>query len=446
MEEYLKQEWTHILENMKKEFEIGDVPYNTFLLPLKIHSVEGNTVTIITSENDVGIDFVKKKYYNALKYSIGDAINMEVDIVFTTLSESEDSKSVKPKVNSQAFNLNPKYTFDTFVVGDTNRHAHALSLAVAESPGTIYNPLFLYGGAGLGKTHLMHAIAHHIIENNPGLKVLYTTSEQFTNDLIESLKNNPRFTNADFRDKYRNIDVLLIDDIQFLIGKISTQEEFFHTLNSLTDSNRAVIICSDRPPKDLETLNERLVSRFEMGGMSDIQMPTYETKMAILSKKEDMEGFSVPNDVKSYIANNINSSIRQLEGALVNLISYSRISKTEITVEFAERVLKDVISPNETKHAITPEYILSIVAEHYSISPEEIISKKRTAKIALPRHIVMFLCRELTNMTLDGIGEFLGNRDHSTTDHGIKNIEGKLTTDSDFARTLDVIKNKINPS
>ncbi|MGN0481536.1 MAG: chromosomal replication initiator protein DnaA [Lachnospiraceae bacterium] len=445
MEEFLKQEWTSILESMKKDFEIGDLTYNTFLLPLKIHSVEGDTVTITSSENSVGIDYVKRKYANALKFSISAAVGKEIQINLETADNLEVKEPVaQKKINCQAFNLNPKYTFDTFVVGDNNRHAHALSLAVAESPGQIYNPLFLYGGVGLGKTHLMHAIAHYIIENNPELKVLYTTCEDFTNELIESLKNQ-KVSNSEFRAKYRNIDVLLIDDIQFLIGKEGTQEEFFHTFNALTSANKAVIICSDRPPKDLVTLNERLVSRFEMGALTDIQVPTYETKMAILSKKEEMEGFTVPNEVKSYIANNINSSIRQLEGALTNLFSYSKIAKTDITVELAERVLKDVISPNEQRHATTPEDILSIVAEHYSISPEDIISQKRNAKITAARQIVMYLCRELIGTPLQGIGAFLGNRDHSTIIHGITKIENEIQNDPVFATTIDVIKKKINP-
>ncbi len=446
MEELLKQQWDSILQSMKREFEISDVSFKTWILPLKLHSVQDNVVTITTSEVQFGIDHIKKRYSNALKVSISEAVGTEVDVIIDSVGNITKNEPIIAKKNTfQAFNLNPKYTFDTFVVGDNNRHAHALSLAVSESPGQIYNPLFLYGGVGLGKTHLMHAIAHFIIENNPELKVLYVTSEDFTNELIESLKNQ-KITNSEFREKYRNIDVLLIDDIQFIIGKESTQEEFFHTFNALTGSNKAVIISSDRPPKEMKTLSERLVSRFEMGALADIQVPTYETKMAILSKKEEMEGFQVSNEVKSYIANNINSSIRQLEGALTNLVSYSKISKTDITVDLAERVLKDVISPNEQRHSTTPEDILSIVAEHYGISPEDIISQKRNAKITYARQVVMYLCRELISIPLQSIGAFLGNRDHSTIIHGITKIENEIESDAVAASTINIIKKKINPS
>lgn len=448
-EEFLRKEWSNILENMKKDFEISNLTYNTFLLPLKVYSVEGNTIIITSSEKEIGIDYVKKKYTSHLKYAISAALGKEIEVELIAVTneeeeqaEADNGEAVKNKINSKAFNLNPKYTFDSFVVGDSNRLAHALSLAVAESPGQVYNPLFLYGRAGLGKTHLIQAIAHHILTKNPNLNVIYTTCDDYVDELIMLLRNKANL--SEFKSKYINADVLLIDDIQSLIGKPSIQEEFFHAFNTLTTNNKAVIICSDRPPKELATLNERFISRFEMGGMADIQMPTYETKMAILSKKEQIENIKVPLEVKSFIASNINSSIRQLEGALTNLIFYSKISKADITVEFAEQALKDVISPNENKHVITPDRILSIVAEHYNISPEDIISQKRQAKIVNGRHIVMYLCRELTGMTLEGIGEFLGNRDHSTTDHAIKKIEAKISTEEGFASTINVIKNKID--
>lgn len=447
MEELLKEKWEAILQSMKKEYDIADVSFKTWILPLKIHSVENNVITIVISEEQMGIDYIKKKYSNALKVTISEAVHQEVEIHIISANEISKMEALSvPKKNTfQAFNLNPKYTFETFVVGDNNRHAHAVSLAVSESPGQIYNPLFLYGGVGLGKTHLMHAIAHFIIENNPDLKVLYVTSEDFTNELIESLKNQ-KTTNAQFREKYRNIDVLLIDDIQFIIGKESTQEEFFHTFNALYGSNKQIVISSDRPPKEMETLNERLISRFEMGALADIQIPTYETKMAILSKKEELEGFQVPNEVKSYIANHINSSIRQLEGALTNLVSFSKITHEEITVEFAERVLKDILSPDSPDKEITPHDIITVVAEHFGISPEDIISQKRNAKIANARQIAMYLCRELISIPLQTIGSILGNRDHSTVIYGIEKIENEMKNNSSTASTIDILKKKINPA
>lgn len=445
MEELLRSRWDSILNSMKKEYEINDISFKTWLLPLKFHSIgEDNVINIVTPDEQIGITYIMKKYYNMLVDAIGREVGDMVTINITCAKSIEESS--KKKSVYHPFNLNPKYTFDSFVIGDNNRLAHAKALAVAESPGEIYNPLFLYGGVGLGKTHLMHAIAHFIIEHNPDLKVLYVTSEDFTNDLITSLKNQ-KTTNSEFREKYRNIDVLLIDDIQFIIGKESTQEEFFHTFNALTGSSKAVIISSDRPPKELKTLSERLVSRFEMGALADIQVPTYETKMAILSKKEEMEGLVVPNDVKDFIANNINSSIRQLEGALSNLVSFSKISKTDINIQLAEEVLKDVISPNQQEvREVTPEYIISIVAEHLNISPEDIISEKRQAKIVTARQYVMYLCRELTSIPLQGIGTYLGNRDHSTISHGITKIENEISSNPSTSNTIDILKKKIMPS
>ena len=342
--------------------------------------------------------------------------------------------------------LNPRYTFDTFVVGNNNNLAHAASLAVAEAPAEVYNPLFIYGGPGLGKTHLMHSIAHFVLEQNPDAKVLYVTSEVFTNELIEAIRNRSDTTSiAQFRKKYRNIDVLLIDDIQFIIGKESTQEEFFHTFNTLYEAKKQIIISSDKPPKDIETLEERLRSRFEWGLTADIQQPDYETRMAILKKKEELDGLSIDDEVMKYIASNINSNIRELEGALNQIVARSRLINKKIDVSLAEEALKDLIFPNNKKE-ITLDYITGIVAEHYGITVADIISTKKSRNVAYPRQICMYLCRSLLpDMSLKDIGNHLGNRDHTTVLHGINKIEQDIKADASLINVLDVLRKKINP-
>ena len=339
---------------------------------------------------------------------------------------------------------NPKYTFDTFVVGANNNLAHAASLAVAESPGEIYNPLFIYGGVGLGKTHLMHSIAHFILKNNPNSKVLYVTSEKFTNELIDAIRNKNNITTTEFREKYRNNDVLLIDDIQFIIGKESTQEEFFHTFNALHECKKQIIISSDKPPKEIETLEERLRSRFEWGLTVDIQSPDYETRMAILRKKEEMEGYNIDNEVIKYIATNIKSNIRELEGALTKIVALSKLDKKEITIELAEEALKDLISPNVARE-VTPDLILQIVSDHLGVQAIDILGQKRNKEIAGARQIVMYLCRNMTSTPLQQIGQFLGGRDHTTVIHGIEKISKDIPKDPTLQNTIDILKKKINP-
>jgi chromosomal replication initiator protein len=345
----------------------------------------------------------------------------------------------------QNANLNPKYTFDTFVVGANNNLAHAASLAVAESPGEIYNPLFIYGGVGLGKTHLMHSIANFILKNNPKAKILYVTSEKFTNELIDAIRNKNNISTTEFREKYRNNDVLLIDDIQFIIGKESTQEEFFHTFNSLYEAKKQIIVSSDRPPKEIETLEERLRSRFEWGLTVDIQSPDYETRMAILRKKEEMEGYNIDNEVIKYIATNIKSNIRELEGALTKIVALSKLEKNkEINIALAEEALKDIVAPGESR-TVTVESIIQIVADHYNLTNLDIISSRRNKEIAYPRQIAMYLCRTMTDTSLQEIGRLMGGRDHSTILHGIDKITADLQSDANLQSTVDIIKKKIAP-
>lgn len=447
--EELKQKWDLILQTLKEEYDIQDISFKTWIKPIKIYSVSGNKITLLISEEAMGISYIEKKYLTPLTVTICEVMKREYEVTLISAKEKEAAESSKKKKetvsaakSSSLQNLNPNYTFETFVIGNNNNLAHAASLAVAETPGEVYNPLFIYGGVGLGKTHLMQAIAHFIINNNPNLKVLYVTSETFTNELIDSVKNQK---NSEFREKYRNIDVLLIDDIQFIIGKESTQEEFFHTFNALYQDRKQIVISSDRPPKEMETLSERLRTRFEMGLPVDIQIPTYETKMAILNKKAELGGYNIPYDVKDYVATHIKSSIRELEGALTKLSAFAKLSTNPITVEFAEEALKDLISP-DSRRDITPELIIDIVAEHFNIRPEDILSQKRSADIVYPRQIAMYLCRQMTTNTVQSLGKAFGNRDHTTVIHGTEKINKMVISDENTKSTIDILIKKINPS
>ena len=350
----LIDKWDLILSTFKEEHEIIDVSFKTWIKPLKIYKLDGNVLTLTFSslEDDASTDersivYIETRYLKFLEVTVSEVMNKEYQVIIMSSAEKKEDE-LKKKTSSVSTdnslasqNLNPNYTFDTFVIGTNNNLAHSASLAVAETPGQIYNPLLIYGGAGLGKTHLMQAIAHFIIASDPSKKVLYVTSETFTNELIESVKTNK---NTEFRNKYRNIDVLLIDDIQFIIGKVSTQEEFFNTFNDLYLLGKQIVISSDRPPKEMETLPDRLRTRFESGLPVDIQIPTYETKMAIINKKSEALGIDFPYEVKDYVATNITSSIRELEGALTKLSAYSKLSHTPLTAEFAEHTLKDLLS------------------------------------------------------------------------------------------------------
>ena len=451
----IKENWDQILLNLKEEHEIMDVSFKTWLLPLKPYSFKNNTLTIIVPEQTF-LTFVKRKYGLPLMVTVSEFLGVECKIDFQlkdTVEEDSPAKQpqlieknmnvVSPQV-IQSANLNPKYTFDTFVVGSNNNLAHAAALAVAESPGEIYNPLFIYGGVGLGKTHLMHAIAHFILKNTQDAKILYVTSETFTNELIDAIRNKNNTTTTEFREKYRNNDVLLIDDIQFIIGKESTQEEFFHTFNTLYESKKQIIISSDKPPKEIETLEERLRSRFEWGLTVDIQSPDYETRMAILRKKEELEGYNIDNEVITYIATNIKSNIRELEGALTKVMAYSRLNKCEINLKMAEEALKDIISPGAQRE-VTPELIIQIVAEHFGLTPQDIASQKRTKEIVYPRQIAMYLCRDMLATPLQTIGSFLGGRDHTTIIHGADKISSDLKKDETLKNTIEILKKKINP-
>ena len=374
-------------------------------------------------------------------------MNHTYDISFILEKDADDEMLSAPgtvyNINYESANLNSKYRFDTFVVGGNNKFAHSASLAVAESPGVAYNPLYLYGGAGLGKTHLMHSIGHFILDQNPDMKVLYVTSEQFTNEVIESIRSGNAAKMNKLREKYRTVDVLLIDDVQFIIGKESTQEEFFHTFNVLHSAGKQIILSSDKPPKEMETLEERFRSRFEWGLIADIQPPDYETRMAILKKNAENYNKEINEDIFQYIATNIKSNIRELEGAYNKVIAFSKLNKVEITLDNVEEALKDIISPNAKKQ-ITPQVIIDVVAEHFGISSADIVSKRRNSEFVLPRQICMYLCRELTTESLQNIGKALNKKDHTTVIHGIEKITDDMTKNEELKNKIGIIKKKLN--
>ena len=458
----VQEKWPEIIEHLRIEHELSNVSFTTWIQPLKVYDVIDNTVFILVNMN-ASVEYIEKKYLLPLKVCIAEITGTEFEVMF--ISEDDDkldeiqnmaieaSQKKKTKTAAEKAGLNPKYTFDTFVVGGNNNFAHAASLAVAESPGEVYNPLFIYGGVGLGKTHLMHSIAHFILDKNAKKKVLYVTSETFTNELIEALKNGRTAGNesamSKFRDKYRNNDVLLIDDIQFIIGKESTQEEFFHTFNHLHTSGKQIIISSDKPPKDIETLEARLRTRFEWGLIADISAPDYETRMAILQKKielDHLEKYNIPRDVLQYIAENIKTNIRELEGSLNKLIALYKLNNNDvIDISLASEALKDIVS-SQNNRKVTPELILDIVSDHFGISIADLKSNKRSADIANPRQISMYLIRTMTEVPLKGIGIILGGKDHSTVKYGVEKITNEMKRNETLSNNINIIKKKINPA
>ena len=345
-----------------------------------------------------------------------------------SLAEVETNKST----------LNPKYTFETFVVGNNNRFAHAAALAVAEAPAASYNPLFIYGGVGLGKTHLMHAIGNEILKNNRNSRILYITSEAFTNELINAIKEN---TGDQFRNKYRSIDVLLIDDIQFIAGKDRVQEEFFHTFNTLYESGKQVILSSDKPPKDIPLLEDRLKSRFEWGIIADISNPDYETRLAILRKKAQLDNIIVDDEILSTIATRIDSNIRELEGALNKLTAKASLVKTPITMEMAEKAINDIVAAQEK--VISAEFIQDVVAKYFSVSSKDLKGSKRSNDITFPRQIAMYMCRNVANMSLPQIGRAFGKRDHTTVMHACNKVEQDMKENSNTKLIVESVKNLI---
>lgn len=448
--EAILQKWDEILDTVKKEHDLTTVSFNSWLKPLEICAVDGNKLYILVPGEQLGLNYISKKYELPLKVAIAEITGIEYDLVFVMSEQAKALRKVPAKQQAvsepaEHSNLNPSYTFETFVVGNNNRFAQSASLAVAESPGESYNPLYIYGGPGLGKTHLMHSIGNFILQQRPQSRVLYVTSEEFTNEVIEAIRSGNATTMSKFREKYRTVDVLMIDDIQFIIGKESTQEEFFHTFNVLHSAGKQIILTSDKPPKDIETLEERIRSRFEWGLMADIGIPDYETRMAILRRKLEADEIELSDEILNYIANNIKSNIRELEGALNKLLAFGNLVQTEITMEIAQKELQNIITPDKPRE-ITPQLIIEVVADHFQISIDQMISKTRSKDIAKPRQIAMYLCKNMTNTPLDSIGAVLGGRDHSTIIHGINKITEEYDADENIRNMIVTIKKKINPN
>ncbi|MBU4534106.1 MAG: chromosomal replication initiator protein DnaA [Eubacteriales bacterium] len=434
--------WSRVLASLERQ--MTKQSFDHWLKPLKPIAYHNGTL-LIEVPNHFSRDWLSDRYAPMIKQSFSEMSRRDTALRFLLSREVPEIMSYlsqKPveKAGDSNANLNPKYVFDSFVVGNSNRFAHAASYAVAEAPAKAYNPLFLYGGVGLGKTHLMHAIGHLTRANSPHLKVAYVTSEKFTNELINSIKDDQM---VQFRHRYRNIDILLIDDIQFLAGKERTQEEFFHTFNTLYEAAKQIVISSDRPPKDIPTLEERLRSRFEWGLISDIQPPDLETRIAILRKKAQAENTSVPDETLFYIADRIPSNIRELEGAFIRVAAYASLTNCDINPEMAAEVLKDIIQPPKPRQ-IDCRLIQEIVGQYFSMRMEDFKAKKRTRAVAYPRQIAMYLTRELTDLSLPQIGEQFGGRDHTTVIHACDKIAQELREDSTVQGIIHELISRVN--
>ncbi|GGM28662.1 chromosomal replication initiator protein DnaA [Paraliobacillus quinghaiensis] len=446
--ENIEDLWASTLESIKEK--VSKPSYDTWLKNTNADSITDDTL-IVSAPNEFARDWLESRYTNLISDALFEVTGAKLKTKFV-IPESENKlddisektknvPTIKQQENGESPKtmLNDKYTFNTFVIGSGNRFAHAASLAVAEAPAKAYNPLFIYGGVGLGKTHLMHAIGHYVLDHNPSAKVVYLSSEKFTNEFINSIRDNKA---VNFRNKYRNVDVLLIDDIQFLAGKEQTQEEFFHTFNTLHEESKQIIISSDRPPKEIPTLEDRLRSRFEWGLITDITPPDLETRIAILRKKAKAEGLDIPNEVMLYIANQIDTNIRELEGALIRVVAYSSLINKDINASLAAEALKDII-PSSRPKVITIAAIQEVIAEKYNIRLDEFAAKKRTKSIAFPRQIAMYLSRELTDFSLPKIGEEFGGRDHTTVIHAHEKISKLISQDELLHKDIEDIKEQL---
>ena len=421
--------WTRVMQIMREE--IGSTSFDIWFSATKFGDVRSNKI-YMSVPNSLTKEWIESRYLDTILNHLRALTNQDVtlELITDALPHQEGTSSF----------LNTKYTFDTFVVGNSNRFAHAACYAVGESPARAYNPLFIYGGVGLGKTHLMQAIGHRIMEKNPTSTVTYVSSEQFTNELIGSIRDDKT---SGFRNKYRNIDVLLVDDIQFLAGKERTQEEFFHTFNSLYEANKQLVISSDRPPRNIPTLEDRLRSRFEWGLICDIQPPDLETRIAILRKKAQMENLNIPYDILDYIANSIESNIRELEGALIRLVAYATVTGQTLDMTLAAEALKDILPPPRPRK-ITIEMIQKEVCSYYNLEMSDLLSKKRNKQVVFPRQVAMFLCRKITDASYPQIGDQFGGRDHTTVIHSVEKIEKEVNDNPELATTVDELSQRLN--
>jgi chromosomal replication initiator protein len=441
--------WEDVLSLLKPE--MNDESFDLWFRPIKPLSADGGRM-VLQVPNAFFADWLRDHYQARIETLLKERSGEPIHLSFSVLRPAEDlvktpmaiiappPAPIAPVGPPLETHLNPRYTFETFVVGHSNRFAQAASQAIAKDPGKAYNPLFLYGGVGLGKTHLMHAIGHHILHHNPRARVLYTTSEKFINEFIDSL----RFEKMNqFRQKYRGLDCLLIDDIQFFVNKESSQEEFFYTFNTLYDSRKQIVITSDRPPKEIPTLQERLITRFEWGVVADIQAPELETRIAILRDKADAENLFVPDDVLLFLASHIRSNIRELEGSLIRVVAHASLTGVPLTVDSAKEVLRDVMAREEAAAPVSIEKIQEVVARHYHLDMHDMKSKRRTDAIAFPRQIAMYLARTLTDMSTTQIGDSFGGKDHTTVMHATNKVKAKLETDPFFTALVNKIIQEI---
>jgi len=451
----VRENWDIICNTIKKEYNLLDFAFDTWVKPLEYSHIKNNTVFIaVHPDQEMHFEYIKRKYSDLFKITINEVTGFSYDVEFITKSElAENSESLyttAPSINKEAsttsmnsINLNPKYKFEDFVVGSNNKLAYSACLAVAETPGEVYNPLYIYGDPGLGKTHLMHSIGHMILEQDPRKKVIYVTSEEFTNEVIENMRSGDALSMAKIRDKYRTVDVLMVDDIQFIIGKDATQEEFFHTFNALHEAHKQIVISSDRPPKEIQNLDERFKSRFAWGITVDIKNPDYETRMAILKKNAEKLEVVINEEIIQYIATNIKSNIRELEGALNKVAMHSRLNNTLTpTLEIAENALKDMINPEKT--VITSQKIIDTVAEVYEIKSSDILSQKRNQEYSVPRMVVMYLCFDILSMSYNSIAKLLGKKDHTTILHGCNKIKNDLNNDDILVANIEKIRKKLS--
>lgn len=449
VDSHVQHLWQQVLSSI--QMKLSKPSFDTWMKSTKA-LVFDESMVIICAPNAFAKEWLDSRYTKLIRSTVEEVIGHQVEIKIVVEDEeveetlaaaaaAKPSAPIKKPVQQEAFAnmLNPKYTFETFVIGAGNRFAHAASLAVAEAPAKAYNPLFIYGGVGLGKTHLMHAIGHYILEHNPAARVLYISSEKFTNEFINAIRDN---RGESFRNKYRNIDILLIDDIQFIAGKEQTQEEFFHTFNALHEESKQIIISSDRPPKEIPTLEERLRSRFEWGLITDIQPPDLETRIAILRKKARAENLDIPNEAMMYIASQIDTNIRELEGALIRVVAYSSLINEDITAHLAAEALKDII-PSSRPKVITIQDIQQVVGTYYGIQIEDFKARKRTKAVAFPRQVAMYLSREMTDLSLPKIGEGFGGRDHTTVIHAHDKITKMIKADQELYKIIQNMIGKL---
>ena len=439
--EIVREKWKEILQRVRDEHELSEISFDTWIKPLTVHSVEDNLVTILVPSEKMGLEYVSKKYTLPIKVAIAEITGINYDIRFA-LPEDIKKEEKKPSLqkNPYAPNLNPKYTFDTFVVGSNNKFAHAAARAVADNPGKSYNPLFIYGESGLGKTHLLYAIAHTIHRTHPEFRVVYIKGDAFTNELIQAIREG---RNPEFREKYRSADVFLMDDVQFIAGRDSTQEEMFHTFNTLYEAKRQIVFTADRPPKEMLRLDDRLRTRFEWGLPVDIQPPDYETRVAIIKNKAIRRGMNLPDPVLQYIAENITSNVRQIEGTVNKILAFQELMGESVDVDTVTRAVRDMFK-DKADFLPSPEIIIDEVGKFYGIDPDAIRGQGRTKDTALARQIAMYQIRRMTNLSLKEIGKEFDNRDHATVMHSIDRIE-KLTKQSpEIAEVIKDINANIN--